>query len=80
LKNRLAFLDKSYGEPALNKFESKIIEEGWLAENEWTQAYIDNNEERLRSADQLLLDFTKPEVRRETKISKVVHDFGMRYE
>ena len=57
----------------------KVLEEGWLSENEHTQRYIDENTERLQQADNLLLDLTSLEIRKNASIKSVLHDFGIRY-
>ena len=41
--------------------------------------YIQENEERIRNSDNLLLDFSKLEVRKTATIPRVVRDFGVRY-
>ena len=51
----------------------------WLACNDHTDQYIKANEERLREADKLLLNYESPDVRKNATFNQVRYDFGTRY-
>ena len=58
---KLAVLDSAYGMNAKCKFDHKVIEEGWNASNQITQAYYEENNDKLQKAAGLLRDFSDPD-------------------
>ena len=64
---------------AKNKFDKKVLEDGWLADNEITQQYYEQNNERLQQSASLIKDFSDQEFLKEGTMKQLLHDFGTRY-
>ena len=54
-------LESAHGLAAKNKWDTKVIEDGFLSENEITTAYVEENEKRLHASASLLKDFNDPD-------------------
>ena len=61
------------------KFDSKVIEEGWLAANDITQTYYEENKDKLQQRASLLKDFDDEEFIQTGTVKELLHDFGLRY-
>jgi len=72
-------LEPAHGMAARSKFDSKVIEPGWLAINSITQAYVEENEKNLAASASLLRDFTDPEFLKTGTQKQLLMDFFMRY-
>ena len=57
----LEVTDHAHGMMAKSKFDTIVIEEGWLAANDITQSYYEENKDKLHSSASLLRDFTDQE-------------------
>jgi len=64
---------------AKNKFDTTVIQEGWLAENDITQSYYLENKDRLHNSAQLVRDFDDQEFLKNGTLKQLQMDFFMRY-
>ena len=74
-------LEPAHGMAARRKFDSKVIEPGWLAINSITQAYVEENEKNLAASASLLRDFSDPEFLNtgtEAALTRLLHEIQER--
>jgi hypothetical protein len=62
---------------AKNKFDMKVVECGWLAANNISQAYYEENKQKIEQSTSLLKDFTDPEFLKNGTVRQLLQDFGM---